>query len=236
MATYGSGRRYGSGARYGEPDNHPKKMSKLRRELKEAPIDTKTSRGTEIITACTGNAALGDITAPLAAFSTSNGNLSSAAGTLAAREAAVDAAVPLQDAADADWNAKFETLLATIEGNTQGSKPAMATTTVGTYEPGPGTAAGTPAKITGLSVTIGDIPHSMDVQWNAQTPKPRIHILRMCEGAYNPANMVQIGMPSASKFTVRNLLAGHTYWFEVCAVAAGDQQGPWSDPATGMAV
>ena len=27
----------------------------------------------------------------------------------------------------------------------------------------------------------------------------------MCEGAYNPANLVQIAMPSASKFTVRNL-------------------------------
>lgn len=58
----------------------------------------------------------------------------------------------------------------------------------------------------------------------------------MCEGTYNQANIVQVGTPSGSIFTVENLIAGHTYWFEVAAVGSGNQQGPWSDPATGMAM
>ena len=85
-------------------------------------------------------------------------------------------------------------------------------------------------------MTIGDTARTIGTPWNPLRPKPRLRRVRRCEGPCNPAAMGQIGMPSASKFTARNLLAGHTYWFEVCAVGTGNQQGPWSDPATGMAV
>jgi len=47
---------------------------------------------------------------------------------------------------------------------------------------------------------------------------------------------VQIGTPTSSSFTATNLLPGHTYWFQVCAVGTGDRRGPLSDPAMGMAV
>jgi len=48
--------------------------------------------------------------------------------------------------------------------------------------------------------------------------------------------MQAIGTASAAKFTARKLTAGTRYWFQVAAVGSVGQQGPWSDPAMGMAV
>jgi len=81
-------------------------------------------------------------------------------------------------------------------------------------------------------LTIGNTARTIDPSWNALRPKSRLCLVRMCEAACNPVAVLQVGMPSGSKFTVPNLLPGHTYWFKVCA---GNQQGPWSDPATGVA-
>ncbi len=236
MASYGDGTRYGSGARYDESSKRKTKMSKFKRDLKNDPIPNKTTRGEEIIAACTGNADLGTLTAELTAFTTSNGALKTTASDLAAAQAAVTT-LAAQQATDEDtWNTDYEGLLAKMESNTKGEKVKMATTTVPTYEPGAAPPAGPPAKVTNLSMTIGDMPKELDFQWDNQRPKPRLFLVRICEGTYNQANMQVIGMPSGSKFTATNLLSGHTYWGEVAAVGSGNQQGPWSDPATGMAM
>jgi len=236
MPSYGDGTRYGSGARYGSAPNPRNKMSKFKRELKDDTIPNKTTEGQKIIDASAGNASIGDVTVELAAFTAKNGALAQNASDLATAQAEVTRLVTQQDNIEPEWNADYEAYLLKIESNTKGSKVLMATLPVPTYEPGATTPAAAPSKVANLSATIGDMPRELDLAWNANLPKPLLYLLRMCEGAYNPAAMVQIGMPSASKFTAPNLLAGHTYWFEVCAVGTGNQQGPWSDPATGMAV
>ena len=236
MPAYGDGTRYGSGAKYGSAPNPHNKMSKFKRDLKTDTIPNKTTEGQKIIDASASNADIGDVTAELAAFTASNGALAETASDIAKAQAEVTRLVAQQATDEPKWNADYEAYLLKIESSSMGSKILMATLPVPIYDPGAAPAVGAPVKVANLSVTIGDVPHELDVAWNPNVPKPLLYLLRMCEGTYNPAAMVQVGMPSGSKFTVPNLLAGHTYWFEVCAVGTGNQQGPWSDPATGMAV
>jgi hypothetical protein len=236
MASFDRGFRMDSGVRFDEPSNPKNKMSKLRRDLKGEPVPNKTTRGTEIVTACTGNAALGDITAELAAFNTANGALKTTAGDLGAAQASVTSLAAQQTVDEAAWDAKFETLCLKIEVNTTGNKIQMGTSTIATYDPGVSSPAPGTAQVLALSTSISDILHALDLHWNAVRPKPLLYLVFMCEGAYDPAKMVQIGTPSASQFTATGLLPGHTYWFQVCAVGTGDRRGPLSDPAMGMAV
>jgi hypothetical protein len=211
-------------------------MSKLKRDLKTDKIPNKITRGTEIVTACTGNAALGDITAELAGFATANGSLGTTAGALATTQALATSQAGQQTTDNGVWDAKFEILCLKIEGNTEGNKIPMATSTIPTYDPGVSGPAAPAAQVLALSTSIGDVLHTLDLHWNAQHPKPLLYLVFMCEGTFNPAAMVQIGTPSSSSFTATNLLPGHTYWFQVCAVGTGDRKGPLSDPAMGMAV
>jgi hypothetical protein len=218
-------------------------MSKFKRDLKNDPIDTKTTRGQEIIDACNDpdNAAdLGTIGPQLTAFTTANGELKGDASAMAQAVSAIAGIVTKQTGDEQTWNQDFEALLQIIESNTKNKKEKMVKTTVPTYEPGAGSAPapGALAQVTGLSATHGDAPDEIDLQWNGmsgQKPKPRLFLVRMCADPYNQANMVQIGTPSASSFKAKNLTPGKK-WFEVCAVYSGDQQGPWSDPATGTAI
>ena len=210
-------------------------MSKLRRNLKQDTIPNKTTRGAEIIAACTGNADIGTVTAELAAFGTANGGLGTAAGALTSAQAAVTTAVTNQGTAEQAWDASYEALCLKLEGNTTGDKAKLSTTTIPTYEPSAASPTLVPAKVLALSATTGDAPHEIDLQWNAlRNPKPNIYLLRMCDDPYDQSRMVQIGTPSGSKFTAKNVTPGKK-WFEACAVYTGDQHGPWSDPATGTA-
>lgn len=211
-------------------------MSKLKRDLKSDSIPNKTTRGTEIVTACTGNVPLGTLTAELAAFATANNNLKTTAGNLATAQASATSLVDLQVVQEKAWDASFESLCLKLEGNTHGDKVPLGTTTISTYDPGVSTPSPTTPQVLSLSVSIGDAAHTLDLHWNAQRPKPLLYLVFMCEGTFNPANMVQIGTPSSSSFTATGLTAGHTYWFQVCAVGTGDRRGPLSDPAMGMAV
>ena len=233
---YGDGTRHGSGARQGSASNPPLKMSKFKRDLKNDTIPNKTTRGKEIADASAGNAGIGNVTAELATFTTANGTLAQAASDLAVAQAAVTKLVTDQTTAEAAWNSAFELYLQRVEGNTKGDKALMSTTTVPTYDPGVSGPAAAIAQVQALSVTIGDTLHTLDLSWNAVRPKPRLYLVFMCEGTYDPTKMLQIGTPSASSFTATGLLPGHTYWFQVCAVSTGNHQGPLSDPATGMAV
>lgn len=237
MAHYDGTATYDSGARYDEPASPRTKMSKLKRDLKRDPIPNKTTRGTEIVTACTGNAAIGAVSTELTAFTTANNSLKTAATTLATAQAAVTSAVTGQDSSEQTWNATFETLCLKLEGNTTGDKAKLSTTTIPTYEPGAGAPTPGVAQVTGLSVSIGDMPHELDLQWNAmRNPRAKVFLVRRCTGIYDPASLVQIGTPSASKFTAKALVPGTVYWFDVIAVFANEEQGPPSDPATGRAV
>lgn len=211
-------------------------MSKLKRDLKSDPIPNKTTRGNEIFAACTGNVPLGTLTTELAAFGTANNNLKTTAAALAAAQATATSLVDQQAVQEKAWDAAFETLCLKLEANTHGDKIPLATTTLATYDPGISSPAPPAVQVLSLSVTIGDAAHTLDLQWNAQRPKPNVYLVFMCEGTFNPASMVQIGTPSSSSFTATGLLAGHTYWFQVCAVGTGDRRGPLSDPAMGMAV
>lgn len=209
-------------------------MSKFKRDLKSEAIPEKTTRGEQIVAACTGNADIGTVADELAAFTTANGALNTKHND--AKTARMDAqnATDMQNDADAAWDVALENLLAKIESNTQGDAMKMGTTTVPTFEPGTAPPAGVPVKVANLSVSDGDGSDDLDLSWNAiRSPRPRLYLVRMCEDPYVQANMVQVGTPSASKFTKNGLTLGHTYWFEVAAVGSGGQQGPWSDPAKG---
>lgn len=234
MATYGSGVRYGSGARYGEPQSKRKKMSKFKRDLKEDTIPNKTTRGQQIIDACTGNTDIGTVTAELTAFTTANGDLGAKANAAQTARMMAQNATTMQNDAESSWDSAFENLLGKIESNTQGDAMKMGTTTVPTFEPGPQAPAGAPPKLMNVNVTDGDGTDDLDVAWNNPRPyRARLFLVRMCEDPYDQTKMVQVGTPSASRFTKDGLTLGTTYWFEACAVGSGGQQGPWSDPAKG---
>jgi hypothetical protein len=211
-------------------------MSKLRRDLKSDTIPNKTTRGAQIITACAGNTDIGDVTAPLTAFTAANTGLAQAAANLQAAQAEVARLVGVQGAAETTWNTTHENLLVAIENNTGGNAAKMGTTTVDTYDPGRGAPAAPPAQPTSVAVTLGDLPGELEVTWNAGRPRPRLYIVRMCEDPYAPDKMQQVGMPSGSRFVKDGLTAGKKYWFDVTAVGSGGQQGPPSDPAQGMAM
>ena len=211
-------------------------MSKLRRDLKSDTIPNKTTRGTQIITACTGNTNIGTVTAPLAAFTAANDKLIEDAGKVQAAQAEVTRLVGVQDTSDAAWNTTFEALLGAIENNTAGDAAKLGTTTIETYEPGRGAATGAPAQVTSVAVTLGDLPGEQEVTWNANRPKPRVYIVRMCEDPFALNKMQQVGMPTGSRFVKAGQTAGKSYWFDVIAVGSGGQQGPPSDPAQGMAM
>lgn len=210
-------------------------MSKFRRDLKKAPIPNKTTRGTEIIAACTGNAAIGDVAAPLAAFVAANGSLGTTAGQIATANAALTTLITHQGSDSRAWDVALETLLAAVESNTKGATEPMQTTTVATFEPGAGTPASAIGQVQNLHTSMGDMPHEQDLQWDANRPRPNVYILQMCDDPYDESRMVQIGTPSGSKFTAKNLTPGKK-WFRAAAVGTGDQHGPWSDPATGTVI
>ena len=211
-------------------------MSKLRRDLKDDTIPNKTTRGDQIIAACTGNAALGTITDDLAAFTTANTEAKSAYNTAKTARTDAEQLTGVQNDAEAAWDAAFEQLLVKLESNTKGDKTKLGTTTIATFEPGSAPALGAPAQVANVAVTLGDDAGELEVTWNANRPRPRLYVVRMGEDPLNEGTMQQVGMPSGSRFVKGGLTAGKKYWFQVAAVGSGSQQGPWSDPASGMAV
>lgn len=235
MSRYGDGTTYGSGARYGEASIPIIKMSKFKRDLKKAPIPTKTSRGTEIITACTGNAALGDVTEPLGAFSTANGSLDTTAGQVTANETAHDALITHQGSDERAWDAALEVLLGTIESNTKGAKEPMQTTTVPVTDPGTGAPAGAIEQVQNVHVSIGDMPLEHDLQWDTMNPRPKLFTVQSCDDPYDESRMREVATPSASRVTITNATPGKK-WYRVAAKGSGGKQGPWSNPATGTAI
>jgi hypothetical protein len=210
-------------------------MSKFIRDLKRADIPTKTQRAQQIITACAAaNTAIGDVTAELAAFTSANGTLDAKYDAAQTARSTAQNATDAQTGAAAAWDTALEDLLAKIESNTKGEKAKMGTTTVETFEPGAQSPAGAPPKVENVTVTDGDGSDDLDVSWNAiRSPRPRAYLVRMCEEPYEQTKMAQVGAPSASKFTKDGLTLGKTYWFEVCALGSGNQQGPWSNPGRG---
>lgn len=211
-------------------------MSKLKRDLKEEDIPRKVMRGEEIITACTGNAAIGTVATALTAFTTANTKLGADAGLAIAAQAEATRLVGIQNNSETAWNTAYETLLGTVEANTQGDRDKMRTTTVETYEPGRQAALGPPTKVLNVAVTLGDQPGEQEVTWDGNRPKPAIYKVRMCEDPFVEATMQEVGTPTGSRFVKGGLTAGKKYWWQVCAVGSGNQCGPWSDPATGMAI
>lgn len=236
MPTFGDGSRYGSGARYGPAAGRKIKMSKLKRDLKESDIPRKVMRGAEILAASTpANTDLGNVTTEVADLTAANTKLEADLGKVVTAQAALTTNVGIQNESNDDWNHKYEMYLLAVEKNTKGDRDKMRTTTVETYEPGHAPALGAPAKVANVAVTNGDMPHEQEITWNGNQPRPKIYQVMMCEDPYDATKLAQVGMPTGSRFVKANQTPGKTYWFVVVAVGSGGQQGPPSDPATGMA-
>ncbi|MBI3881209.1 MAG: fibronectin type III domain-containing protein [Verrucomicrobia bacterium] len=210
-------------------------MSKFKRDLKNDPIPDKTTRGDQIITASTGNAALGTIATELADFVTKNGKLLTDYNLANGSQAQTTHLVGVQNDSNGEWDVSYENLLVAIEKNTHGAKAIMDTTTVPTFEPGVHGPAPTPTKPTGLTVSRGDTTTALNPNWNGQNPHPRVFIIRMCEEPYLLSKMQQVGTSTASDYVKEGLTSGTKYWFDVIAVGSGGRQSPPSDPISGTA-
>ena len=210
-------------------------MSKLKRDLKTEPIPDKAMRGAQIITACTGNSNIGTVTTELTAFTTANTKLETDYNAAQAAAAHAIQLTTVQNDSDADWNAKLESLALVLERNTGGDKMKLETTTIDTFEPGRAPAVGAPAKVDNVKVTLGDMPHELEVTWDGLQPRPQMYLVKMCEDPYDATKLAQVGMVTGSRLVKGGLTGGKTYWFVIVAVGTGGRQGPPSDPATGMA-
>jgi hypothetical protein len=212
-------------------------MSKLRRDLKDAPIERKVMRAAEIIAACApANTAIGNVTAELADFTTKNTKLEGDFGISNTAQSEATRLVGVTAESNGDWDLSFEGLLVKVESNTHGDKDPMRTITVDTYEPGRGTPRGTPDQVANVAVTDGDTEHEQEITWNGLRPKPLMgYKVRMCEAPYEESKMVEVGEASGSRFVKGGQTGGKTYCWQVCAVGSGGVRGRWSDPAEGMA-
>lgn len=86
-----------------------------------------------------------------------------------------------------------------------------------------------------LVATMSDVAGHVDLMCDSGTGV-KVYIWQCCSDPMADANWRQVGMGSASSFTVTSLTSGTKYWFRVAAVGTGTgNQSPWSDPALKMA-
>ena len=93
----------------------------------------------------------------------------------------------------------------------------------------PGTSA-VPEMVASLSVTAGDTPGQLDLQWDPM-PGAKTYDIAVSPDPATEATYVAKPSVTKSKATVTGLTSGSKVWVRVRAVGAGGT-GPWSDPAT----
>ena len=212
---------------------------KLSRVLKLATIAQQLAATKPLTDALAANtAALGDTTAVSAELTAAAAELKTKSEDVTKAKGTLTAAVQLQALAVEKYKTKFEKVCSTCETNTENDAAKLALTGIPVIQQGGKPPAPPPGQVQNLHITTGDEEHELEPMWDGLKPKPRLFIVRMVEGtatSYDETKMVEVGRPTSSRFSVKNLKAGSYYWFQVCAVGSGDQQGPWSDPAVAMA-
>jgi hypothetical protein len=213
---------------------------KLSRQLKMATIAQQIAATKPLTDALAANAtALGDTTAVSAELTAAAATLKTKSEAAATAKDEYSNAVRAQNAAQENYKVKLEKVFTTCETNTENDVDKLALSGIEVIPQGRKPAVGIPAQVQNLHITRGDEPCELEPMWDGQDPKPRLFIVRMVEGtatSYDESKMVEVGRPTASKFSVKNLKAGSFYWFQVCAVGTGDKQGPWSGVEVMMAV
>lgn len=212
------------------------KMSRVKRDMKTGPIPTKVQAARQFAAKCVENAAdLGDTVAESAAVVSAAESLETKYNTAQeSRQTATDN-TNIQNNAESALDTKVEDLMRKVESNTKGDKNKLIKTGLGVVEPGTGGPQGAPAQVANVRITQGDNPGELEISWNGLKPRPRLYLVRMCEAPYDQSKMQVIGMPSGSRYVKDGLTSGKEYWFEICGVGSGDQQGPWSGPENGRA-
>lgn len=213
---------------------------KLSRQLKLATIAQQIAATKPLTDALAANVpALGDTTAVSGELTSATAALKTTSEAAATAKDVYSNAIRAQNAAQENYKVKLEKVFTTCETNTENDVDKLALTGIEVIPQGRKPAVGIPAQVLNVQVTRGDEPGELEPMWDGQNPKPRLYIVRMVEGtatSFDESKMVEVGRPTASKLSVKNLKAGSYYWFQVAAVGTGDKQGPWSDPAVMMAV
>ena len=84
-----------------------------------------------------------------------------------------------------------------------------------------------PATPTLLEAAMGNYNGSVQLKWKP-VPMVMSYNLQMCADPLNEQNFTHLATVTRSSFLVRDLIAGHKYWFRVAAVGAAGQS-EWTD-------
>lgn len=208
-------------------------MSKIKRDVKQLPVPAKVDRGVEIVTQCTGNANIPGLTTEVSAFSSANTTLETAMREVTAAQEVLANKVIVQNNASAAWDQAAETLFLGIELKTGGDAAKITTCGVSAYDPGKGVPVGLPAKPVNLAASAGDLPGSVDLQWDV-VRGVRVYAVQRTTTPTEEASWQAAGTATKSSYTVLGLATGTQYFFRVAAIGAAGQ-GPFSDPAQQLA-
>ena len=208
-------------------------MSQVKLGLKDLNPDQKVQLGLEVVAALTGNGQFPTPTPPLNVITALTTGLQDAiTAQKAAQQAALMATLAVR-AAEGQFDAGLTTLGSYIQVASGGNETLILSAGVGVRSTG--AAVGTLPAPGGLSATNGDMPQEIDLHWN---PVPHASTY-MVQYTADPLTASSVWTPlppvTKSKTTAPGLTAGTRYWFHVATVGTAGQ-GPWSDPATRMAV
>jgi hypothetical protein len=204
-------------------------MAQVKLSLQTRSIPEKIQFLRQVISQMTGNANFPTPNPPLADLTAEALALETAYNDAEESRAAAREATALQNAAEDNFDREFTLLGSYVEDTSGGDEakilssgiPVRAATVPIGELPAPGN----------LFATDGDLDEEIDLGWDRVRGSRSYLIQRSEDLAAWSGDKVS----TKSTFTYPGCTPGKKYWFRVAAIGAAGQ-GPWSDPATGMAV
>ena len=203
-------------------------MSKIKLGLDRMNPEQKVAFATTVITAMTGNAHFTTPNPPLATLTAGKNNALSGINTYNASVVTSQANLATRD----DFVSSLEgmlTQMATYVENVSGGDRAMIES-AGFSVRADSAPVGPLARVLNLVLTAGDFDGTLDAAWDALRGAGSYEV-QTSPDPMSDASWVFKTVSNKSNVTMDSFTSGAKVWVKVRGIGAGNNKGPWSDPA-----
>lgn len=203
-------------------------MAKIRTGSSKMTLAELIAATRAVITKMTGNANFATPKPSLLALTAAAEGAEYAMNAVAVAKTVLDEKLLARDAAQTALIQAFEQEGAYVQSESGGDEAKIISSGFGVR--GAPSATGPVGQVQNLALSEGDMPGSLDSQWDPVANKNSYEVgLTTVDPVNGP--YAQVATPTASKVSLTGLTSGQRVWVRVRAIGAAGP-GPWSDPAT----
>ena len=203
-------------------------MAKVKLGLDRLTPDEKVALANTIITAMTGNANFTTPNPTLASGTTAKNNLTTGINDYDTTAALLKTKLATRDAAEAAVDAWLTQEALYAENVTSGDKVKLESG--GFSIRADAAPVGPMTQVLNLVVTAGDNDGSLDCGWDP-TRGAGSYEVQVSVDPVTSSSWAFKDVSNISTVTLTGLTSGARIWVRVRAIGAGNNKGPWSDPA-----